>query len=116
EPLPEPPPYEDEIGLDAVHQELSQFRYCTTFLVEGDRLDAVALERQLEPLGDCLLVVGDPSALKVHVHTDDPGAALSHGVALGTLDKIEIANMHLQTAQREERLTGTLGVDKACEA
>jgi DAK2 domain fusion protein YloV len=116
EPLPEPPAYEDEIGLDAVHQELSQFRYCTTFLVEGDRLDAVALERQLEPLGDCLLVVGDPSALKVHVHTDDPGAALSQGVALGTLDKIEIANMHLQTAQREERLTDTLGVDKACEA
>ena len=36
---------------------------------------------ELEPLGDSLLVVGDPSALKVHVHTDDPGAALGrrHG-------------------------------------
>jgi uncharacterized protein len=116
EPLPAPPAYEDEIGLGAVHQELSQFRYCTAFLVEGEHLDALALERELEPLGDCLLVVGDSSALKVHVHTDDPGAALTRGVAVGTLDKIEIANMHLQTAQREERLTGALGVDKACEA
>jgi DAK2 domain fusion protein YloV len=116
EPLPEPPAYEDEIGIDAVHQELSQFRYCTTYLVEGEHLDAVALERALEPLGDSLLVVGDSSALKVHVHTDDPGTALSHGVALGTLDKIEIANMHLQTAQREKRLSDLLGVDKACDA
>ena len=31
---------------------------------------------KLEPLGDSLLVVGDSSALKVHVHTDEPGAAL----------------------------------------
>jgi DAK2 domain fusion protein YloV len=116
EPLPEAPAYEGEIGLDAVHQELSQFRYCTTFLVEGEHLDQYALERELEPLGDCLLVVGDPSVLKVHVHTDDPGAALSRGVARGTLESIEIANMHRQTAQREERLSDSLGATKACEA
>jgi hypothetical protein len=104
EPLPEPPAYEDEIGIDAVHQELSKFRYCTTFLVEGEHLDAYALERELEPLGDCLLVVGDSNVLKVHVHTDDPGAALTRGVGCGTLESIEIANMHRQTEAREERL------------
>ena len=37
---------------------------------------ATTLERELAPLGDSLLVVGDATALKVHVHTDDPGAAL----------------------------------------
>ena len=37
---------------------------------------ADALRQQLEQLGDSLLVVGDATALKVHVHTDDPGAAL----------------------------------------
>ena len=116
EPLPAPPAYEDEIGLDAVHQELSRFRYCTTFVVEGEQLDAVELERALDLIGDSLLVVGDASALKVHVHTDDPGAALSLGVAQGTLEQVEIANMHAQTAQREERLADALGIDKACEA
>ncbi len=59
---------------------------------------------QLEQLGDSLLVVGDSSAIKVHVHTDDPGAALSLGVAAGTIDGVEIANMHEQTQQREDRL------------
>ena len=91
-------------AIDAVHQELSRYRYCTVFVVEGERLDADELERELEPLGDSLLVVGDASALKVHVHTDDPGRALSLGVARGTIEGVEIANMHVQTLEREERL------------
>src|SRR5580765_9100206 len=31
-----------EVTVDPVHQELSRYRYCTTFVVEGD-LDAPAL-------------------------------------------------------------------------
>ena len=103
EPLPEAPPGE-ELTIDAIHQELSRYRYCTVFVIEGDALMREDVERELEPLGDALLVVGDASALKVHVHTDDPGAALGVGTARGTIDGVEIANMHAQTVQREERL------------
>ncbi|MGI8421129.1 MAG: DAK2 domain-containing protein [Gaiellaceae bacterium] len=101
--LPAPPPRE-ELSFDAVHRELSAHRYCTVFLVEGAELDSDGLETQLERLGDSLLVVGDRSALKVHVHTDDPGAALSLGTAIGTIAGVEIADMHRQTAEREQRL------------
>jgi DAK2 domain fusion protein YloV len=94
----------ETLGLDAIHQELSEFRYCTVFLVDGEDLDKDALEAQLEEIGDSLLVVGDSSALKVHVHTDDPGRALMLGTAVGVVEGVEIANMHHQTAQREERL------------
>src|SRR6266545_2351479 len=73
--------------------------------------EAAALERGLAPLGDSLLVVGDSSALKAHVHTNDPGAALRVGTALGVLERVEIANMYVQTAQREERL-GQAGADE----
>jgi uncharacterized protein len=104
EPIPDPPPIEDHLSHEAIHQEPSQFRYCTVFLIEGEDLDRETLEDELEKLGDSLLVVGDPSAIKVHVHTDDPGAALSVGTKVGTIDRIEIANMHEQTQQREERL------------
>ena len=104
EPLPQPPAHVERLSFDAVHQELSPYRYCTVFLIEGRDLDRDSLEAKLEALGDSLLVVGDPSALKAHVHTDDPGAALSLGTAVGTIDRIEIANMHEQTHQREERL------------
>ena len=96
------------LSLEAVHQEPSRYRYCTTFVVEGDALDAEALEPELERLGDSLLVVGDPSALKVHVHTDDPGAALSLGTRAGTIEGVEINDMHVQTEEREERLLAAL--------
>ncbi len=105
EPLPDAPAEDaHEAGIDAVHQELSEFRYCTVFVVEGENLDAESLEQELERLGDSLLVVGDPSALKIHVHTDEPGKALALGTAIGTIEGVEIANMHAQTAQRTERI------------
>jgi DAK2 domain fusion protein YloV len=104
EELPELPAELEAVGFDAVHQESSRYRYCTVFVVEGERLDAAGLERELDRLGDSLMVVGDESALKVHVHTDDPGAALSLGVAHGVVDGVEIANMHRQTQAREDRL------------
>lgn len=109
EPLPEAPVEGERLSLDAIHQELSRYRYCTVFVVEGDNLDQVGLESMLEEMGDSLLVVGDASALKIHVHTDDPGAALSAATLLGVVEGVEIANMHHQTVQREDRLLGSGG-------
>jgi DAK2 domain fusion protein YloV len=109
EPLPDAPAEQaHEAGIDAIHQELSEFRYCTVFVIEGEDLDAEALETELERLGDSLLVVGDDTALKIHVHTDEPGRALAHGTALGTIEGVEIANMHKQTEQRSERILGAV--------
>ena len=107
EELPEVPEHDHdhgEVAFEGIHQELSRYRYCTVFIVEGDELDAEGLEDELERIGDSLLVVGDSTALKVHVHTDDPGRALSLGVARGSIGGVEIANMHVQTQEREERL------------
>jgi DAK2 domain fusion protein YloV len=119
EPMPERPAEEAwRLDEDAIHLELSRYRYCTVFVVEGEGLDAEALEAELEPLGDSLFVVGDASALKVHVHTDDPGRALSLGVARGTVAGVEIANMHEQTREREERLLHAVpdGTPRECAA
>nr|MBA3476013.1 DAK2 domain-containing protein [Actinomycetota bacterium] len=109
EPLPDAPAeHGQRAGLDAIHQELSEFRYCTVFVIEGENLDSEALETELDLLGDSLLVVGDSSALKIHVHTDEPGKALALGTALGTIEGVEIANMHRQTEARSERITSML--------
>ena len=102
--LPEAPVERGELSIDAIHQELSRYRYCTTLMIEGEQLDSDAIEAELEQLGDSLLVVGDFEALKVHVHTDEPGRVLEIGTRAGVIDRVEIANMHEQTVRREERL------------
>jgi DAK2 domain fusion protein YloV len=91
ETLPALPPVAATVEADAINAEQPRHRYCTVFVVEGDALDCRELETQLEKLGDSLVVVGDETAIKVHVHTDDPGAALALGTAAGTIAGVEIA-------------------------
>jgi len=101
------------IPLEAVHQELSRYRYCTSFFVEGKDVDPEDLERELTKLGDSLLVVGGPGAVKVHVHTDEPGAALALATERGVIEEVDIKNMHVQTADRTERLEREAGMTGA---
>jgi DAK2 domain fusion protein YloV len=107
EELPEPAPIVEPIPLEAIHQELSRFRYCTSFFVEGEAVEPGRIEAQLASLGDSLLVVGGPGAVKVHVHTDEPGVVLALATAVGVIEEVDIKNMHLQTVEREERLLST---------
>src|SRR5262245_53790588 len=102
-PLPDPPDVLAELSDEAIHQEESRYRYCTGFVVEGAELDLDALYAELEPLGDSLLVPGDASIAKIHVHTDQPERAVSVGRAVGLVDEahVEIADMWSQAAERE---------------
>ena len=104
EELPEPAPLLEAVPMEAIHQELSAFRYCTSFFVEGEAVDPDTLEAELMKIGDSLLVVGARGAVKVHVHTDEPGAALALATAVGVVEEVDVKNMHVQTADREARL------------
>ena len=91
-------------GIPDDDVEESRYRYCTSFLLLGDDLDHDDLERFVGTQGDCALVVGGEGMLKVHVHTDHPGAVLSYASAHGTIDDIEVADMREQTRARQRRL------------
>ncbi len=85
--------------------EVSDFAYCTSYLLTGDGLDKERLELELSSLGDSLLVVGDGGRVKIHVHTNEPGKVLAIGTSLGVLSEIEIDNMVEQTQARRRRLS-----------
>src|SRR4029079_13909395 len=51
-----------------------------------------------------VLVVGEGTMLKVHVHTDDPEAATKLFAASGEVSHLDVADMHEQVAQRSARL------------
>src|SRR4029077_18067813 len=77
-------------------------RYCTGFLVAGG-FPREHLESRLALLGDCVVVVSDGELVRAHVHTDDPGAALSAATAMGALSAVEISDMHAQRDALAER-------------
>lgn len=106
EPLPPVPEVTEELTEESIHLEESEYRYCTVFVVEGGGLDLDALRTSLEPLGDSLLVTGDDSVAKVHVHTDEPEGALAIGRGVGAVDaaRVEIGDMRGQAAERERWL------------
>jgi DAK2 domain fusion protein YloV len=106
EPLPDVPEVTEELTEESIHHEESEYRYCTVFVVEGAELDLDALHTSLQPLGDSLLVTGDESIAKVHVHTDEPDGAIAVGRAVGVVDQawVEIGDMHSQAAERERWL------------
>ncbi|OPJ65541.1 DAK2 domain-containing protein [Clostridium chromiireducens] len=70
-----------------------KFGYCTEFIILGDAKGAKDFQREIENLGDSMIVVGYDDVIKVHIHTNDPGLVLSKAVALGELSKIKIDNM-----------------------
>ncbi|MBO9533778.1 MAG: DAK2 domain-containing protein [Solirubrobacteraceae bacterium] len=80
------------------------YRYCTNFAVTGTGLDAAAWRERLEAHGDSLLVVGDQTTLKIHIHTDDPEAATALFDEIGEVSRLDIADMHQQVEQRAHRL------------
>ncbi|MGQ9501319.1 MAG: DAK2 domain-containing protein [Anaerolineae bacterium] len=72
------------------------YGYDVQFLIHGERLDIEQLRRDLETMGDSLLVVGDAQLIKVHIHTHDPGRPLSYGAGKGTLSDVVVENMQAQ--------------------
>ncbi|MBP3435244.1 MAG: DAK2 domain-containing protein [Clostridia bacterium] len=75
------------------------FTYCTEFIVARDKKctkEPLKLRAYLESIGDCVVVVDDDDIIKVHVHTNDPGKALSKGVEYGQFETVKVENMRIQ--------------------
>src|SRR6476619_5992407 len=87
---------------EAIGADYAGPRYCTGFLVAG-AFPREQLERELAPLGDSLVVVSDGELVRAHVHTDDPGLALTAATALGELSGVEISDMYAQRDALAER-------------
>jgi hypothetical protein len=92
------------------------YRYCTNFAVSGSGLEQRRFIAELETLGDSVLVVGDATTLKVHVHTDDPDAATALFADEGLVSHLDVADMSEQVQARDERLVAPAGATGMCGA
>ena len=91
---------EDEVG------------YCTNLMIlarPGDRLDFPRIRERLLALGESGVVIGDEELVKIHIHTERPGAVLEEGVRWGELAQIRIDNMAAQVRAVTETATASTG-------
>lgn len=69
------------------------YGYCTNFLLEGTKLDPDKVRKKMESKGQSVVVVGDETTVRVHIHTYDPGGIIRYATSLGTLHQLQIQNM-----------------------
>ncbi len=103
----DPPPLDHHAPARITHPEHTSgtYRFCTNFAVTGNGLTPARFIAPLEQLGDSVLVVGDPTTLKVHLHTDQPELATAVFADCGEISHLDIADMRLQVAERHGRLS-----------
>jgi hypothetical protein len=73
--------------------------YCTQFLIEGEELALDQVRARFTNMNDSAVVVGNDRYVRVHIHSPDPGPALSYGVSLGRLSQVQVENMGEQNLE-----------------
>ncbi|MBA7593561.1 hypothetical protein ES703_00490 [subsurface metagenome] len=72
------------------------YGYCTEFIIEGNNLSLGEIRERLEAIGESVLVVEDGNTVRIHVHTQDPGNAISYATSVGRLRQVKVQNMDEQ--------------------
>lgn len=75
-----------------------EFGYCTEFFIINLKkrttlADIDRLREYLMGIGDSVICIGDLEFVKVHVHTNNPGQAITKALQLGEVDRVKIENM-----------------------
>lgn len=74
-----------------------KFGYCTEFIIMTKKpmqqAEELKFKAFLESIGDSIVVVADEEIVKVHVHTNDPGVAITRALTYGELSRMKIDNM-----------------------
>jgi len=78
------------------HEDEIPFGYCTEFLLKGRDLDPEKIKKHLLKKGQSLIVVGDDTTVRVHIHTLDPGEIFSYATSMGTIHSVSARNMDEQ--------------------
>jgi DAK2 domain fusion protein YloV len=74
----------------------NSYGFCTQFMIRGLGLNIANLRTALDGLGESLIVVGDVSDIRVHIHTHDPEKVTKLASTFGNLFDINIRNMDEQ--------------------
>ena len=107
-------------NVETVNDEDIKFGYCTEFIINLEHAlsggQVEELRRFLTEIGDSIVLVPDPELVKVHVHTNDPGMAISKALTYGYLTNMKIDNMRVEHREKLIKDTKKLELEKEAEA
>ena len=75
------------------------YGYCINFLVEGQDLNLKKIKKNLKKKGQSLVITGNNSKIRVHLHSFKPGEIIDYATKQGVLHRIKIDNMDDQYAE-----------------
>jgi DAK2 domain fusion protein YloV len=75
------------------------YGYCINFLLEGQNLNLKKIKENLKKKGQSLVITGNNSKIKVHLHSFKPGEIIDYATKQGVLHQIKIDNMDDQYAE-----------------
>ena len=84
------------------HSAEETWGYCTEFIVDGFSGDEGEFGKSIHEMGESVLVISDRDLVKVHLHTQDPGSALTYAGSFGRLSGVKVEDMEAQTRARAE--------------
>jgi len=88
-----------EAGAVVGARAAEEYGFEAMYVLAGENLDLLGIRKTIASMGSSVLVVGDSRTVKVHVHTDRPGAAIEYGARLGTLSDITVENLQVQVRE-----------------
>jgi DAK2 domain fusion protein YloV len=87
----------DRLRETVAHSAEEAWGYCTEFFVDGFSGDERGFEARIRELGKSVLVIPHDDLVKVHLHTKDPGGALTYASGFGRLSGVKVEDMEAQT-------------------
>ena len=72
------------------------YGYCTEFMLKGEKFTTDEIRAKLKKKGQSLIVVGDATTARIHIHTIDPGEIIRYATSLGTIHQVSVRNMDEQ--------------------
>lgn len=100
-------------------EEEIKFGYCTEFIIMLEQPmpeeEELAFKDFLNGIGDSIVLVADDEIVKVHVHTNDPGKAISKALTYGQLTRMKIDNMREEHQERLIKNAEKIAKEQAAE-
>lgn len=116
----ERPPSEAMVSLGHSHEsapaEAPVLRYCIEAIITAEAIDHEKVKAAIGDLGDCLIVAGGKTRIKIHIHSDQPSLVMDRLSAFGAVTGQKADDMYLQYTDAHQRNAAVAIVtDSSCD-